>query len=244
MIFVSDKVRRNVLVSTDHGSMIVNRFDYNHEQVGHGQWLLDHGNTTTVEAQVAYRALQDKANPVIFDVGANIGTFSTWMAKVFPNGSIYCFEPQRLVFQMLCGNMALNNFDNCFIYNMGLGNVNSFIELQEPNYYKNADFGTFSLIEDIIGSQSGVKTITPIMTLDSFVETYKINRLDFIKIDAEGMDIQVLKGAEKTLEKYNPIIFIEHSDNRRSIQQEIIDVLTLDRYFFKVVGNNILATPN
>ena len=84
MIFnIGDKPRRNVLVSTDHGLMIVNRFDCNHEQVGHGQWLLDHGNVSTIEASYCYGAIQDIQNPVIFDIGANIGTITTWMANSF-----------------------------------------------------------------------------------------------------------------------------------------------------------------
>ena len=51
---LGDKVHRNVLLSCDHGLMIVNRFDCNQEQVGHGQWLLDHGNTSTIEAFNCY----------------------------------------------------------------------------------------------------------------------------------------------------------------------------------------------
>lgn len=243
MIVIKDKPRRNVLVSSDHGLMIVNRFDSNSEQVGHGQWLLDHGNTSTIEAQIAYDCLKDRSQPVIFDVGANIGTFATWMATTFNQGRIYCFEPQRLIFQMLCGNMAINNFDNCYVYNMGLGSTNTRIEIQEPNYYTAEDFGIFSLVEDKIRSKSGISSVVEIMTIDTFVELHKINRLDYIKIDAEGMDLDVLKGAENSLKRFMPTLFVEHSDNRSSILKEIVDFLGEDRYTFKVAGNNVLAVP-
>ncbi len=243
MIIIKDKVRRNVLVSTDHGLMIVNRFDCNHEQVGHGQWLLDHGNTSTIEAQTAYSCLQDRTNPIIFDIGANIGTFTTWMAMTFPQGKIYSFEPQRLIFQMLCGNLAINNFDNCYAYNLGLGNINTRIEIQEPNYYKQEDFGIFSLVEDKVENKSGISTMVEIMTLDNFVELNQVGRVDYIKIDVEGMDIDVLKGAEKTLAKHAPTIFIEHNDNRRSILDEIVNYLGEDLYRYQVIGNNLLAVP-
>jgi FkbM family methyltransferase len=244
MISVKDKVRRNVLVSSDHGLMIVNRFDCNGEQVGHGQWLLDHGNTSTVEAQTAYDCLRDRTEPVIFDIGANIGTFTTWMTTAFPRGKIYSFEPQRLVFQMLCGNLAINNFDNCYAYNLGLGSANTRIEIQEPDYYKREDFGIFSLVEDKVHNKSGISTVVEIMTLDTFVQLNRITRVDYIKIDVEGMDIDVLKGAEKTLAAYSPCIFIEHSDNRRSILDEIVAFLGQDCYNFKVIGNNVLAVPS
>lgn len=243
MFYVSDKVRRNVLVSSDHGSMIVNRFDCNHEQVGHGQWLLDHGSASSVEANEAYDALRHIEQPVIFDIGSNIGTYATWIARLFPRGTLYCFEPQRLIFQMLCGNLALNNFDNCHVYNMAIGNSNDFIEIEEPNYYQKEDFGIFSLIEDKITNKSGYKYTVQVMTLDTFVETFRVMKLDFIKIDVEGMDIAVLKGATNTLKYYKPTIFIEHSDNRKSILTEIVDYLGINNYDYKVVGNNVLAKP-
>ena len=112
---IDDKVRRNVLVQTDHGIMIVNRFDCNQEKVGQGQWLLDHGSVGSVEAWHCIRVLGHIANPVIIDIGANIGNFTTWMAKAYPQGRIYAIEPQRPVFQILTGNMAINNFYNILL---------------------------------------------------------------------------------------------------------------------------------
>lgn len=243
MFSVTDKVRRNVLVSSDHGSMIVNRFDCNHEQVGHGQWLLDHGSASSIEAHHTLLSLREEKNPVIFDIGANIGTYATWVAKMFPYGTIHCFEPQRLVFQMLSGNIALNNFDNVFTYNMAIGQHNECIMIDEPDYYQKEDFGIFSLVEDKITSKSGRSCVVQVITVDSFVETFKIPKVDFLKIDVEGMDIAVLKGAQQTLSKFNPIIFIEHSDNRKSILNEIVDYLGLDKYHYNVIGNNVLAKP-
>ena len=217
MFGVTDKVRRNVLVSSDHGIMIVNRFDCNHQQVGHGQWLLDHGSVSTIEANETYKCLMHVESPVILDIGANIGTYTTWMAKLFPTSKIYSFEAQRLVFQMLCGNLAINNFDNCYTYNMAVGKTNGFMIVSEPNYYSNEDFGIFSLIEEKIKEKSGNVYNIPLITIDSFVETYNIDKVDFMKIDVEGMDLDVLQGATNTISKYKPYIFIEHSDNRTSI---------------------------
>lgn len=240
MFNIMDKVRRNILVSSDHGSMIVNRFDCNHEQVGHGQWLLDHGSASSIEANEAYNCLKSLENPTIFDIGANIGTYTTWLAKFFPKGKIYCFEAQRLVFQMLCGNISINNFDNCYTYNMAVGKNNGFISVAEPNYYSNEDFGIFSLIEDKIKDKSGNIYNIPLITIDTFVELYNVEKVDFIKIDVEGMDLDVLQGATNIIKKYKPIIFIEHSDNRKSIMQEIIDYLGIDNYNYTVIGNNLL----
>jgi FkbM family methyltransferase len=220
--------------------MIVNRFDCNHEQVGHGQWLLDHGNVSTVEASICYDTIKNLQDPVIFDIGANIGTFTTWMAKTFPRGKVHSFEPQRTIFQMLSGNAAINNLYNVYTYNMGLGKENKKIEFEEPNYFYNNDFGTFSLKENIITEKTNDKITIQIQTLDHFVEYYNIPIVNLIKIDTEGMDLEVLIGGEKTIKKHLPVIFIEHSDNRKSILEDIKDYLNNLNYSYSVFGNNAL----
>ncbi len=122
MFQVKDKVRPNVLVTTDHGPMIVNRFD-NNPNTGIGGFLMKHGNNNTVEANFTFSVLEDVKNPVVIDVGANIGTYATWIAKWLEvvEGKIYCFEPQRPIFQVLCGNFAINNLFNAHAYEMAVG---------------------------------------------------------------------------------------------------------------------------
>lgn len=241
MFNVGDKPRRNVLVSTDHGTMIVNRFDCNHEQVGHGQWLLDHGNTSTVEASICFEALSGIESPKIFDIGANIGTLTTWLAMAFPTGRIYSFEPQRAVFQQLTGNVAINNLYNVYTYNMGIGAENTYIEFNEPNYFRNHDFGTFTLNKDTMIERTADTMVVEVRTLDSFIDLHKIPRADLLKIDVEGMDLDVLRGAQDTIKKFLPKIFIEHSDNMTSVKDEILAFLEPYGYECRVVGNNIIA---
>ena len=244
MVFnIGDKVHRNVLLSCDHGLMIVNRFDCNQEQVGHGQWLLDHGNTSTIEAYNCYNAIKDLSEPVVIDIGANIGTFTTWMAKAFPKGKIHSFEPQRAVFQMLSGNAAINNLYNVYTYNMGLGKENTMVEFEEPNYFEKNDFGTFSLVQDIITEKTNNKIAVQINTLDWFVECYKIPKVHLLKVDVEGMDLDVLIGGSMTIKKHLPIIFIEHCDNRKTILDDIKEFLNQYEYNYEIIGNNVLCTP-
>ena len=244
MIFnIGDKVHRNVLLSCDHGLMIVNRFDCNQEQVGHGQWLLDHGNTSTIEAYNCYQSIKEFSEPVIFDIGANIGTFTTWMAKAFPKGKVYSFEPQRQVFQMLSGNAAINNLYNVYTYNIGLGKENTKVEFEEPNYFEKNDFGTFSLVQDLITEKTNNKIVGQINTLDWFVECYKIPKVHLLKVDVEGMDLDVLIGGSKTIKKHLPIIFIEHCDNRKTILEDIKKFLNQYEYNYEIIGNNVLCTP-
>ena len=80
----------------------------------------------------------------ILDIGANIGTFTTWLSKAFPNGKIYSFEPQRAVFQMLSGNVAINNLYNVYTHNIALGEENY------KKWQKRNQSLTYSFEQDII----------------------------------------------------------------------------------------------
>lgn len=239
---LENRVRRNVLVSTDHGLMIVNRYDCNHQQVGQGQWLLDHGSVATVESWLCIEALDYRQDPVIFDIGANIGNFMTWMAKYYPQGRVYAIEPQRAVFQQLTGNAAINNLYNVYTYNCAIGAHDHVITFQEPNYFTTEDFGIFSLVQDKIPIQDGASHTIDVYALDSFVEHFSVPKVDLLKIDAEGMDLDVLHGATKTIRDYHPVIFVEHCDNQRSIRSEIEDYLRAWGYQFVIQGNNLLCT--
>lgn len=234
-------MRRNVLVQTDHGAMIVNRFDCNSDQVGQGQWLLDHGNVASVEANLCIQALQNNPAPVIFDVGANIGNITTWLARYFPMAQIYAFEPQRPVFQILNGNIALNNFYNVWTFPAALGSTNRSISVQEPDYFSNEDFGIFSLIQDKISKKSHWKSVVDIYSLDWFMDHHGIPTLDLIKIDAEGMDLEVLQGGLDTIRRNRPAVLIEHNDNQRSVKEILQDFLRPYGYSFIIEGNNMLA---
>lgn len=245
---VGDKIRPNILVSCDHGSFIVNRFDYtisdSGEKVGQGQWLLDHGNVSTVEAQLTLDRLNNIENPVILDIGANIGTYCSWIAKFRPDALIYAFEPQRLIFQMLCGNMSLNNYFNVYIYNMGISNVNGTIEVQELDNTVINNYGGYRLKQDIIPDKSRFSNIVDLTTVDYFVEKHKLSKVDFLKIDVEGMDIEVLEGARNTISKYRPSMLIEYDNCIDNLKDEIMKELEPYNYSYSVHMNNLLAVPN
>ena len=241
-INVSDRRRKNVLLPCDHGLMIINRFDRNELGVGQAAFLLDHGNSCTKEAEICYSYLSNIDQPVIFDIGANIGTFTSWLCKIFPDSKIYCFEPQRLVYQMLCGNIAINNWENCYTYNMGMSDVNDIIPMTEPDYYSEQDFGTISLNDPKIDHRP--KNFIEVITLDKFVQKFYINKIDFIKIDVEGMELSVLTGAEETLKKFRPAIFIEYSNYKQNTLEHIVELLGQENWRYFVYDNNVLVLPN
>ena len=209
MFNINDSVKRNVLVSCDHGLMVINRFDTTPCSVG--GFLLDHGNNNTVEADVTIRALTGIDDPVIFDIGANIGTYTTWVAKFFKNGKVYAFEPQREVFQMLCANMAINNIFNVHAHQIGLSDEENYVEVNTVDYEKVGSFAAFSLNHDPDRYKStDKKELFKVTTVDKFVEEHQVQKVDFIKIDAEGLDLEVLCGAYNTINKFKPDLYVEY----------------------------------
>ena len=157
-------------------------------------------------------------------------------------GRIYAFEPQRPIFQILTGNVALNNFYNVWTYPYGLGDSRRTVEFQEPDYFSNADYGVFSLVQEKIPATGPHKNVVDIVTLDWFMEHYHVPKIDLLKIDAEGMDLEVLTGGIETIDQHRPVIFIEHCDNQRSIRESLELWLSKFNYKFVVEGNNLLAT--
>jgi FkbM family methyltransferase len=249
MFLFGDKVRYNIVVPCDQGTFIVNRFDYTTmptgEKVGQGQWLMDHGNVSTPEAMLTGERLKDTKAPVIFDIGANIGTYSTLIGTIIPSSTIYAFEPQRLVFQQFCGNMAINNLDNVYAYNIALSDTNETMVVEEPDPRQIFNFGGYSLAEDQNLAKSRFKSNIELITLDSFVEKNSIDKIDFIKIDAEGMDLKVLQGAKATIDIFKPMILVEWFNGRDDSKQILTDELSKYGFYnIEVHGNNLLAIPN
>ena len=239
MIF-GDKKSTNVLVSSDHGLMIVNRFDGDQNANGHGAWLLDHGNGCVPEAFRSFEVLKERPNPVILDVGANIGCFTTLLARVLPNSTIHAFEPQRHVFQILSGNIAINNLYNVHTVNCAVSNYNGTLDIEEPDPTKPCDFGTYSLVHQNTYTPSGKKRVCDVVTLDKYVEKHGIERVDFIKIDVEGMDIDVLEGARKIIEAHKPILFVEHITAYGSMRDQLQSLEFLQKYTFHYDERNVL----
>jgi FkbM family methyltransferase len=152
--------------------------------------------------------------PLILDIGSHIGTYAIPVAKDIQNsgGKVIAFEPQRIVYYQLCGNIILNRLDNCFALNQAVGNYNGDISIPEIDYNINNNVGAFSLHKeyrerhDIERSMLDKKNNVPMIKLDSL---HLEKSPSLIKIDVEGLELNVLKGAVNTLENNNfpPILF-------------------------------------
>jgi FkbM family methyltransferase len=149
-----------------------------------------------------------KKDAVIVDVGANIGVFSLFANFLAPNGKIFSFEPFTKAFQILQRNIIDNNLSGVVsVFQQALGEDKKKSRL----LISHESLGTGSIIEDSEFLKNREELFffsepVSIITLDEFIFQNKIKRVDFIKIDAEGYEKQIIKGARNTIKKFSPVI--------------------------------------
>jgi FkbM family methyltransferase len=154
---------------------------------------------------------------VIIDVGVNIGSTSLNFARISPDATILGFEPDAANYQKARKNIELNGFSNLEVINKGLGPAAATVRLFKVNT-GNAGMNRI-LPED--GSEVDERVESEeieIVALDDFAAARALATVDLIKIDVEGYELNVLRGARRTLEQYKPALFIELDDNNLRAQ--------------------------
>lgn len=153
-----------------------------------------------------YRQLL-KPGQVVIDAGANIGSFTIFFGQaVGRNGLVYAFEPQRVIYHMLCANLALNHLHNTVCHLGAVGAAPGRITVPKVDYGETNNFGGLSL------TQGGDGEEVPVMTIDGL----GLERCDFIKIDVQGMESEVLSGAAETIARFQPLLYVENDLREKS----------------------------
>ncbi len=151
----------------------------------------------------------------VIEIGSNIGMHAIPLSRLAPNGKIFCFEPQRILFQMLCANSALNNRTNIFAYQAAVGSKEKLLNVTTTDYEQPWNYGAFSLSEGFNAEQSFAGKqwgeVVEIVTIDKHRAISELESLSLLKIDSEGMEIAVLDGAQETIERLQPAIFVENN---------------------------------
>ena len=189
----------NEAAATREGVMLFNRHD-----IYIGASLRLYGEYSHGEVQL-FRQLV-KPGMTVVEVGANIGAHTLPLSHMAEPGAVLAFEPQRLVFQLLCANAALNSRANILPYAWAIGRTCGRIgvPLLSPTMAEN--FGGLAL-EGAQGDEQ-----VELRTIDSLA----LDRLDFLKIDVEGMEQDVLLGAADSIRRHRPIIYLENDREDRS----------------------------
>lgn len=212
-----------VVAATDHGSLIVNRFDRHlvdgDNGIGVGFQLLERGAYDPAEVNLV-RSLLDLRRQyygdgvVAIDCGANIGVHTVEWAKHMTGwGVVLAFEAQERIYYALAGNLALNNLFNARAIHAAVTAQPGMMKIPSLNYTMPGSFGSLELrprgTTEFIGqpidySESAMVEVHAI-NLDSF----NFDRLDLIKIDVEGMELEALAGAAKCVGTHYPIVLVE-----------------------------------
>ena len=138
------------------------------------------------------------------DAGANVGLVSIPLAQALKprGGTVLAFEVQRMIYYALCAGAVLNDLDNLFAFHQGLGAKARVEPMAAPDYGAPQDFGMYSLLNQPAQRNEAVQ----IATLDEL----GLPRLDFLKIDVEGMEMEVLAGGRNMIARHRPWCWVEY----------------------------------
>jgi len=186
----------NRVKQTRHGFVIYNSSD---EYVGRS--FDTYGEC--IEQEVQYVLSLVGPDAVVMDVGANYGALTLPLARKVRH--VYAFEPQREAFCALAGTLALNGLSNVTCENVALGSQAGFVRVPPLDLHATNNIGGVSMDTERMGPGYDVRA----EQLDDYVARNRINRLDLIKIDVEGMEEQVLRGGVTTLRRLRPVLYVE-----------------------------------
>lgn len=149
---------------------------------------------------------------VAIDVGANVGTHTLALAAlVGSSGQVYAFEPQDVIYELLCNNVAANGLANVTSKLAAVGATNSICHIPRIDYATQNNFGAVSVGEGDVE--------VPMVTIDSL----ELPKLNLIKIDAEGAEGDVLRGAAATLRRLRPIVYVENNNPKTA--RELVELV-------------------
>lgn len=166
-------------------------------------------------------------NAIVFDIGANIGIYTVRTAKTYANCMVYSFEPNPDVYARLKKNISLNKLNNVKPFPLGFAD-------RKTTAYLDAEQST------VLGRISYEKgqTEVDLETLDLFVAKEPVHRIDILKIDVEGFELSVLKGAEHVLQRVKRIVM----ECDKALEQQVCTYLEGKgfRLLMKIPQYNIL----
>lgn len=211
-----------VLSASEHGPLIVDRFDYNRvgdSIYGVGCQILECGAWDAREMEVLLFMLRCRRQyfgdgVVMLDCGANVGVLTVESAIEMTGwGSVLAIEAQERLFYALAGNIALNNCFNARALHAAVAAADGVLRVPQPDYLRASSFGSLELRprpgnefigQDIDYSEAATREVR-MLKLDSLA----LDRVDLIKIDVEGMEAEVLAGAAGLIARHRPSMLIE-----------------------------------
>ena len=178
-----------------------------------------------------------KSGDVFYDIGANVGFFSVIAAKlVGDTGKVYAFEPGEVNAKSIRHNAQLNNFRQIEVIEKAVSNTSGLGQLLLAKYSGGHALATADAPPDLAG-----EITVDLVSIDDLITQNKINPPNFVKVDVEGAELDVLKGMTQTIKTYQPTIIYEVDDGDRAAYehkyQELAD-------FFKSFNYQVTQAEN
>lgn len=194
---------------------------------------------------------------VILDIGAHAGSHTVLYKYINPDVEIYCFEPQKRMFDILRHNIEQNKFKNVYLANKAVGHSNMKFTMSNSavdgeNANSQVDYGA-DRIFNLGGLQVGKGgEQIDIVTLDSL----GLQKIDYMKIDVEGFEPLIISGGLETIKRCKPKICFEH--NHKTISEDLMkdlgaeNIISTEKYLLDLgysiqkidSQGNYLALPN
>jgi FkbM family methyltransferase len=189
------------LTATRHGAMLVNPND-----IYMGQSFLRYGECCEHEIQTLLQFLMhpQRLSGLVIEVGSNMGVHTIPLARTLAaqNRTMLAFEPQPIIFQQLCANLALNGLMNVIARPYACAAQPGTVSFDPPDYHSLGNFGGTAM-----NSAAPTAQVVPCYPLDAFVQDAPVA---LIKIDVEGHELRVLQGAQGILARSHPILYVEN----------------------------------
>lgn len=209
-------------IKAKHGDFRILTFD-----MFISKYLEKYGEWAEDECDLYRKLLNNKC--VVVEVGSHIGSHTIPLGKIA--SYVITYEPQRLIYQTLCHNITKNNLTNVCAYMMAVGNENKDIQLNEVDYKyyleQNKETNTGGAEIKNLLSNSGYKT--QMIRLDDHLN--HLQALHFLKIDAEFMEIDIIKGATHLINKFKPVLYFEFDHQKNKELFEYVKSLDYKMYY-------------
>ena len=221
--------------------------DLNYALFKHNDIVSNHvrggGYEQELQAETA-KLLAGVTSGIVLDIGANLGSYTVPVAKAHPHLQFHSFEPQRIIYYQLCANVFLNRLDNVYAYQYALSDAEWQEDLETPDYATEHNIGAFSVDPAVREKDYEVQThgaVEPISA--TLLDKFMLNDIRLIKIDVEGHELEVLRGAHHTLieNKYPPIIFESWTWKFQDKREALFNYLKDLGYEITEVGQNNIA---
>jgi FkbM family methyltransferase len=241
-----------VLAAAEHGTMIVNRFDYHMHDATSGFGvafeILKDGAFALHEVNLALRLLSLRRQyfgdgVVALDCGANIGVHAVeWAKRMNGWGQVIAIEAQERVFYALAGNIVINNCLNARAIHAAVAARAGTMRIPTPDYLSPGSFGSLELRPsertEFIGQPIDYSDAATVEIRTITVDSLDLARLDLLKLDIEGMELEALEGASASLARCRPALIVE---SMKSDAAKLYETLQKQGYRVFPAGINLLA---